>query len=298
MSAPRAVPVADVFRALGVLCEPPDDGHARVADALGLPGGPDPSEYTDVFVLHLYPYASVYLGADGMLGGEARDRVAGFWRALRLAPPAEPDHLAALLGLYAGLADREAGEGEAARRLLWRQARAALLHEHLISWLPPYLDRVEALAPPAYRVWAGLLRAALCEETVAAGPPDPISAHLRAAPQLPDPRRAGSQAFVTGLLAPVRCGMILTRADLARAARDLGLGMRVGERKFALAALVSQAPDAVLGWLAAEARTCSTRHAANAGVTGATARFWSDRAVGAAHLLDELRVSAAEVAAG
>lgn len=295
MSAPRGAPSAEVFRALGVLCEPPEEGHARVAGALGLPAVPDASEYTDLFVLHLYPYASVYLGADGMLGGEARDRVAGFWRALRLAPPAEPDHLAALLGLYANLVDREAEEREAPRRLLWRQARSALLHEHLASWLPPYLDRVEAPAPPAYRAWAGLLRAALAEETAAAGAADVLPAHLRDAPPLPDPRRGGSRAFVAGLLTPVRCGMILTRADLARAARELGLGLRMGERRFALAALLSQAPDAVLGWLAAEAGTCASRHATHAGVMGAAARFWADRASAAAHLLDELRASAVEV---
>ena len=297
MSARPAAPAADVFRALGTVCEPPNGG-AAIAEALGLPGVPDSADYTDVFVFHLYPYASVYLGADGMLGGEARDRVAGFWRALRLTPPPEPDHLAALLGLYASVIEREAEEREAAHRLLWRQARSALLHEHLISWLPPYLDRVEALAPPAYRAWAGLLRAALWDEAAAAETPAALSAHLRAAPTLPDPRREGSQAFVTGLLAPVRCGMILTRADLARAARDLGLGLRVGERKFALAALLSQAPDAVLGWLAEEARECASSHARHLAAAGDAARFWTTRAEIAADFLDELRRSSAEGAAG
>jgi hypothetical protein len=283
---------AEVFRALGVLCEPPDDGHARVARALGLPGGADPSEYTDVFVLHLYPYASVYLGAEGMLGGEAADRVAGFWRALHLAPPAEPDHLAALLGLYAALADREAEDGDGARRLLSRHARTALLHEHLVSWLPPYLDRLEALAPPACRAWGALLRSALWEETEVLGAPRALSAHLQAAPPLPDPRREGSHAFVAGLLAPVRCGMILTRADLARAARDLELGLRVGERKFAIAALLSQAPGAVLGWLAAEATRCAVQHDAHAGVMGPMAHFWAERAEHTAQMLHDLRDSA------
>lgn len=295
MSDRRAAPFVEVFRALGVLCEAPDAGHTRVWDSVGIAEVPGASEYTDLFVFHLYPYASVYLGADGMLGGESRDRVAGFWRALQLTPPAEPDHLAALLGLYAGLADREAEERDDARRLLWRQARVALLHEHLISWLPPYLDRVEALAPPAYRAWAGLLRASLADASAAAGPARVLSAHLRAAPPLPDPRREGSRAFVTGLLAPVRCGMILARADLARAARDLELGVRIGERKFALAALLSQAPDPVLGWLAAEARARSANHAAHAGLMGTAARFWADRASAAADLLNDLVGSAAEV---
>lgn len=295
MSGPHA---ADLFRALGVMSEPPVPEHHRVADALGLPGCPDPSQYTDLFVMHLYPYASVYLGAEGMLGGAARDRIAGFWRALLIPPPAEPDHLASLLGLYAGLADAEGEERDAARRVLWHEARRALLHEHLLSWLPSYLDRVEALAPPTYSAWAGLLRAALAGEAAAAGPPDRISAHLRAAPPLSDPRREGPPAFLTGLLAPVRSGMILTRADLARAARDLGLGLRAGERRFALAALLSQAPEAVLAWLAAEAAARGVQHERHADVAGVGARFWAERAAATAALLGELRLSAAETTAG
>lgn len=297
MSNRRHSSSAEVFRALGVLCEPPGDGHARVAQALGLPAAPEAAEYTDVFVFHLYPYASVYLSAEGLLGGEAGDRVAGFWRALQLPPPSEPDHLAALLGLYAALVEREAYEEDAARRLLWRQARTALLHEHLLSWLPPYLDRVEALAPSAYRAWGALLRQVLYDETAAVGPPKTLSTHLRAAPALADPRREGSQAFIAGLLAPVRSGVILTRADLARVARDLELGLRAGERKFVLAALLSQAPQAVLGWLAEEARACAPRHAAHASVMGCGADFWAQRASLTARLLVELQASAAEVAA-
>src|SRR6266545_2894193 len=93
---------ADLFRALGALCEAPQPEHAAVARALGL-APPRAVDFAGVFMLQVYPYASVHLGDEGMLGGEAGDRVAGFWRALRLVPPAEPDHLASLLGLYAAL---------------------------------------------------------------------------------------------------------------------------------------------------------------------------------------------------
>jgi TorA maturation chaperone TorD len=65
-------------------------------ETFGLPG-PQAHEHTEVFGLQLYPYASVYVGPEGMLGGEARDRIAGFWRVLRLTPATEPDHLATLL---------------------------------------------------------------------------------------------------------------------------------------------------------------------------------------------------------
>lgn len=53
-------------------------------------GPPAVDEHTDVLVFQAYPYASIYLGAEGMLGGKARDRIAGFWRALGGEPPAEP----------------------------------------------------------------------------------------------------------------------------------------------------------------------------------------------------------------
>ena len=65
--------------------------------------------HTDLFVFQLQPYASVYLGAEGMLGGEARDRIAGFWRALGASPPSEPDHLATMLALLRRSGEREAG---------------------------------------------------------------------------------------------------------------------------------------------------------------------------------------------
>ncbi len=129
---------AEIFRALGALCEPPEPAHARLAAALGLPPPPDAAAFTEVFVFQLVPYAAPYLSPDGMLGGEAGDRVAGFWRALQLRPPAEPDHLAALLGLYAALGERENTQPGPAGP--WRQARRALLWEHLLTWVPIYTD--------------------------------------------------------------------------------------------------------------------------------------------------------------
>ena len=97
----------ELFRALACLAEAPEDETGRVADALGLGPLPAKSEYTETFLFQLYPYASVYLGAEGMMGGVARDRIAGFWRALRQTPPAEPDHMAVMLSLYAQLMEFE-----------------------------------------------------------------------------------------------------------------------------------------------------------------------------------------------
>jgi TorA maturation chaperone TorD len=254
----------ELLRALAVLTEEPRSETARLAGLLGLDGPPTPAEYARLFGLQLYPYASVYLGAEGMLGGEARDRIAGFWRALGLTPPAEPDHLATLLAGYANLAESP-------------PARAAFLWEHLLSWLPAYLDKLRGLAGPAYAGWADRLREVLAADARVLPAPPRLPLHLREAPALPG-ENDGRDTWVAALLAPVRCGMILTRTDLGRAAADLGLGLRAGERRFALAALLDQRAPDVLAWLAREADAWRAAHAAWQPVTGDVARWWAGRA--------------------
>lgn len=284
----------EVIRALATLAEPPHPAHAPIARALNLPDLPRPADHTELFLFQLYPFASFHVGADGMLGGEAADRVAGFWRALGREAPDEPDHLTALLGLYAGLADAEARESAGAGRILRRESRKALLWEHLLSWLPPWLHAVSEIAPLFYRRWSELLRAALFSEAAELGAPDRLPLHLREAPLLEDPRTSGGGVFLRQLTAPVRTGMLLTRADLARCADDLGLGRRAGERRFVLKALLSSIPEAALDWLGREAahwRGVHERYRAEAEVVS---RFWTSRADAAHRLLVELARDARE----
>jgi len=277
---------AELFRALGSLCESPGSASLDLGAALGLSGQPEEHDYTDAFLFQLYPYSSVYVGAEGMLGGEARDRVAGFWRALGLRPPAEPDHLAALLALYAGLIDWELDEPDEARRALRRQSRKALLWEHLLSWVPVFADKVRVVATSFYAGWAELLLDALIDETGTAGRQEKLPLHLRDAPELLSPSEDPA-SFLSGLLAPVRSGMILTRTDFSRAARDLDLGLRVGERRFVLESFLAQDADATLAWLTQEAYRSAERHASFASDLEGISLFWRGRAETAAALLSE-----------
>ena len=280
---------AELLRALALLAEPPTPQHARVADALGLQPA-DPAAYTDVFVSQLYPYASVYLGAEGMLGGEARDRVAGFFRVVTGAAPAEPDHLSVLLGGYAELLQRDSAEDSP-----WHRARSTLLWEHLLPWVPGYLDAVADLAMEPYRSWAELLLQVLRYEAAATTTLLELPLHLREAPTLPDPRVEGAAAFNAGLLAPVRSGMILTATTLAGAARDLGLGLRVAERRYVLRNLFDQDAPATLGWLAGHARR-SAAAAQRQHWTHGIAAFWQQRALDSAKLLDTVAAEARALA--
>lgn len=328
--------IVELWRALGALSETPRPELQAIADLLDLGPLPSRAAHGELFLFQLYPYASVYLGAEGMMGGEAEDRIAGFWRALGQVPPPRPDHLPLMLALHARLGELEteaaaagaagaadaadtadtAGSGAAQR---WRHARAAFLWEHLLSWLPVFLGKLLDLAgaaDPFYLRWAGLLRDALREEAASLRSPARLPLHLRAAPEgLADPRagdrgsrqtgtssgdagradegagsssRRGSDAFLRSLQSPVRSGMVLVRADLARAARDLGLGLRPGERRVVLASMLGEDAGAVLGWLAGEAATWAARHRPELHVAPSLARFWRDRAEAAANLLREL----------
>lgn len=281
----------ELFRGLAVLAEPPTPGAVPIAEALDLGALPDATQYTDLFTFQLYPYASVYLGLEGMLGGEAADRIAGFWRALGQAPPSEADHLSVMLAMYARLADLEENESDAVQRTRWHSARKAFLWEHLLSWLPVYLAKMIDIAPPFYQRWGEMLLDALLEETRKLGKLEMVSLHLRESQGLVDPRVGDAGEFLQSLLAPVRSGMILVRSDLIRAAQRLGIGIRMGERKFIMKSLFGQDAGGMLDWLVDEASDWTTRHRLCFSALGETAALWENKAAAAGVLLGELKLT-------
>jgi hypothetical protein len=294
-SIPQQETPVELLRALAVFAEPPGDGHGRIAETLGFGTAPGASDFSDVFLFQLYPYASIHLGEEGMLGGEARERVAGFWSALGRTPSAEPDHLSALLGLYAALSGEVAAAtdapGDAAAPsevALLAESRDALLHEHLAPWVPAYLDRVVEISPRTYGPWAAMLQDVLSAELRRAGRAQRLPLHLREAAALPDPREEGADAFLKGLLAPVRSGVILIRADLASLSGGLGLALRAGERRFALDSLLGQDAASVLAALAGVAGRQADAHEERIELLGVTASFFASRARASAALLSEL----------
>jgi Nitrate reductase delta subunit len=276
-AAPRTGTAAgrwELLRAVGAVPDSPAAARG-VGPALGLDPVSD-AEHTDAFVLNCPPYAAIYLGPQGAIGGEGADRVAGFWRAIGITPPAEPDHLAALLGLYARLGEAAAGARRPATAAALAQSRAVLFWEHLWPWLPAYLDAVTDLAVPSLTGWADLTRRVLAAEFGDLPPCPRRPLALRAAPPgaqpgsacSPGPTPMGSACSPTPTLTdlvelltiPVRSGLILTQRRLAEGAGRAGVGFRIGERRFALRAMLEQDPRATLGWLAGEAGRWQQRH--------------------------------------
>ena len=71
---------------------------------------------------------------------------------------------------------------------------------------------------------------------------------------------------------------MLTRADLVRCARSLGLGVRIGERAFVLRRLLEADAVGVLGFLAAEADRWAEQHAGWLGPIGSARPALGSRA--------------------
>lgn len=247
----------------------------------------DPVSQTELFVLQLPPYAARYLSPDGMLGGEAADRVAGLWRVLGMAPPAEPDHFASIVGLYGALLDaEEAPAGRGGQSPLTR-AREVLFWEHIATWLPPYLLQVSNLGDEAQRAWAGLVLDAISAEATMLQSPERRPLAFREAPPPVGPDTDASEA-IEAVLVPGRSGLILTKVALARASAEIGVGLRVGERRFILQSLLDQDPAATLDWLSAESWAWRHSLLQLPSALGEMVEFWTTRVAATEARLSEL----------
>jgi hypothetical protein len=220
----------------------------------------------------------VYLGAGGGLGGDAADRVAGFWRAIGVDPPAEPDHLTSLLSLYATLGEDRSLD----------HVRQALFWEHLWPWVPGYLGAVTDVGEPTLGTWASLIMRVVEEERAGLPAGSPLPAALRDAPA-PLTGDEDLRDLLDALVAPVRSGMLLTRRALARGAGQAKAGHRIGERRFTLRAMLEQEPEGTRSWLAGEADRWSARWSALWSARHAAAdpvlQWWADRAAATAAAL-------------
>lgn len=270
---------AELLRALGAVILTPPPSSDRVWEGLNLPCVSG-AEHTEAFVLLAPPHAAIHLGAEGKLGGDALDRVEGFWRALGATVPPDADHLGVLLMAYAELAD------SATTSPVVERAATTLFHEHLWSFAPGYLAALRTAGAHGVQEWCDLALQVLRAECDAIPAPVDLPLALRAAPA-PIAVDIDIDDLLDAIVAPVRIGMVLTQYDVATGARELGVGYRRGERRFALTAMMQQDKVATLSWLAGLANEWADRHALN-DPQGCTGRWWASRATTSARVLDTL----------
>lgn len=264
----------------------------EISEALGIETV-SRSDLYELFVKELPPFASIYLSADGNIGGEIQSVIAGFYLVLGVPTPSDPDHLSSLLALLAGVLSKEAelrGDGEA-QGGVWLssvlRAKSVLIAEHLLSWLPAYLLRAKEVAPTELLGWVSCamdLVSAICE-------PERAEA-LAEESEIPAAIASVSE-LVGWMTTPSRSGLILCPSDISAMADSLGLALRVGRKRFVLEELASQADlNRLLPLFAATARRQEELFALYSGEFNSLGS-WAARAKRSREML-----SSAELAAG
>ena len=220
------------------LHEPVAETAARAVDELGLPSA-DPSElalaYTDIFLLNVPPYGTVFTHAFGELNGPEAQRAAQAFETCGYHPPelgevGAPDHLGLWLGL---LAHANATGLEAATAL-----------PDLLAWAPVCCLSVERepAAHPFYRALAATTRDTLLArrqgQLTDYQQPFAISHGLAADDEVT------LRDIVRFFLIPARCGVYLSRARLGQLAKTIGLRLPFGSRFGVAEALFTAAGEA------------------------------------------------------
>lgn len=261
----------ELMRALGAICESQAPGEALV-EALGL-DALSASAHTELFLWQLLPHASVYLSPDGMLGGEVAARIGDLWQMLGGTPPADPDHLAALMGLYSNLLDLSEAESLPKATAAIKKASSVVLWNYILTWVPPYLAKASQIAQGGYKDWANLFLEVLASEAEDSVPMPTFSEGIKTLNDF-EPGEEGLKL----LFAPGVSGVLITRADLATCGGENGLGLRLGERWYTYRALLEQSPHQTLQWTSAYVKSWIETLYALPEVLKATSAPWIERA--------------------
>lgn len=197
------------------------------------------------WTLEVLPYAGVFLDTDATVGGAAQ-RLLTDCRAAGFSPRTEAtraDHLGITLAALSFLCGAEAdalvdGKDEIAAQVVALQQ--ALLRQHAVSWLPPLWAAAQRAVGGFWGAVMSLTAETLLDQYQGGQggwPLEPVPADL-----LDNPKT--SLWRIAGLLAtPAQSGVFLTREDLSRVGRAVGVPRGFGARQQMLANLLRNAAE-------------------------------------------------------
>jgi TorA maturation chaperone TorD len=242
----------------------PDAKALESAAALGLASSdatPDElaSGFSELFLLNVYPYGSVFTDASGELNGRFASWSAsryerGRYLTAELWDAGAPDHVGLCLG-FLGHAEKS---GQVDREFLLS----------LQEWLPVCALAVERdpSAAGLYRSLAAATRARILSAGNG-GHPDAPPAEDERFEEVSGEQEVRLSNVLSHLLAPARSGFFLSRSRLGHIARRCGLQLPFGGRYDVARALFAAAGESqrvkeVLGALSAEAKAWDAAYAA------------------------------------
>jgi TorA maturation chaperone TorD len=186
-------------------------------------------EFTRVFTLSVYPYASVFLELEAAMNGNSTAEVERFYERVGFEIEGEwmvgaPDALGAELACLGWLLER--GEETHAREFL---------RDDILPWAPVCCLAIERSAHlDLYRRLAEVTRAVLLGEGERLGG---LDAH-RTEWNEPEPEERDLHWVIRYLVAPARCGIFLSKEDLRQIAGCVDIPISFGDRALMLTSLL------------------------------------------------------------
>jgi len=204
-----------------------------------------------LFGMNVFPYETIFLDTDGLLGGTISSSVSSFYQEIGfpVSEQENADHLGVELALLDFLCGAEADAlsdklPHEARRMRHFQRR--FLDEHLLRWLPGLTMALQQQMQPFFAALATMTlelalnhRAALDEDLM--NPPATFS--LPESPDILNQEKTSLKDITAWLLTPVYTGFYLSRDDIGRMGDRYRLPRGFGQRQQTLTNLMRTAVD-------------------------------------------------------
>lgn len=265
------------------------------------------ADHHALFRFNVYPYQSIFLDPDGLLGGPMSERVARAYARYGYQPETSgesADHVGFELGFLAFLCAAEAearqdGDRSGTLRRLQEQ-QMAFMAAQLLTWIGPLTLAIRQQGQPFFQALADVTLDLLQEQTAdLTGNVDRSPQEQSATADMVDllgQEETGLKEIANFLLTPIYSGIYLSRDDIGRLARRQAVPRGFGDRGQLLLNLLRTAAnyDAVgdvIDDLAALARSWYTAYGemvARPGI-GEFANCWRTRAAGTIALLDQMQ---------
>jgi TorA maturation chaperone TorD len=210
------------------------------------------AEHYHLFGLNVFPFESVFIEPSCVIGGVVSEQVASFYHKIgfEVSPFREsPDHIGVELEALAYLCLSEADAlsrdlNDLAVRIKYLQAN--FLDEHLLIWLPVFINAVQQQQSLFYKNLAELTFDVILFHR------ETLDKHLDAEfykfdlPPVPDileTSLTGVKEIGSYLLTPVYSGLYISKDEIIGLARKHNLSRGFGDRKVMLANLIHSASD-------------------------------------------------------
>lgn len=207
--------------------------------------------YQHLFGFNLFPYASIFLASDGLLGGDISTRVSQLYRQAGFqvdTSASSPEHIGHELQFLAFLCGAEADAWRDGLPLVaarMQQLQGDFLQTHLLYWLFGLKTAVSAQNTPFYSQLAALTTELVSDHATASEQQQlAIPLGTFALPTPPDvlaQEKTGLRRIARYLTTPPYSGLFLSRDHIGRLARQLDLPRGFGSREQMLENLLQTA---------------------------------------------------------